>query len=287
MDTIHIAPCYEYRDRRAEESVDQYSLRVADELELAILEAGPETVMCFIAETVGGATLGAVPATAGYFKRIRQICDKYGVLLILDEVMCGMGRTGSTFAFEQEEVQPDLVVIAKGLAAGYQPIGALVVSSEIYDTIVSGSGFFQHGHTYTGHIAACAAAVAVQTAIREERLLDNVLLRGKQLRDKLVERFGGHQHVGDIRGRGLFMAMEFVKDRATKTPFDSTSKVAARLKQTAMKHGLMCYPMAGLIDGIRGDHVMLAPPFIVEEHHLDEIVDKLGIAIDEVIADCH
>lgn len=283
MNTTFISPCYAYRDRMPDETEAQYGQRVADELETALLQAGPDTVMCFLAETVSGATLGTVPPVPGYFKRIRDICDKYGILLILDEVMCGMGRTGTLFAFEQDGVQPDLVVVAKGLAGGYQPIGALVASARIYDAIVGGSGFFQHGHTYTGHIAACAAAVAVQTAIRDENLLDNVKLRGRQLRDKLEERFGNHPHVGDIRGRGLFLSMEFVEDRTSKAPIASDRKVAVRLKQTALQLGLMCYPMGGLIDGVRGDHVMLAPPFIVNEGHLDEIVDKLGAAIELVL----
>ena len=283
LDVLHISPCYAYRDRRPDESDEVYGQRVANELESAILQAGPETVMCFLAETVAGATLGAVPPAPGYFRRVREICDKYGVLLILDEVMCGMGRTGTLFAFEQEGVQPDMVAIAKGLAGGYQPIGALLASAPIYDTVVAGSGFFQHGHTYTGHVAACAAAVAVQRAIRDENLLANVRLRGGQLKAKLIQRFGDHPHVGDIRGRGLLLAMEFVADRSTRQPFPAKQRIAARLKQTALDHGLICYPMAGLVDGTQGDHVMLAPPFIVAEHHLDEIVDKLGAAVDSVL----
>jgi adenosylmethionine-8-amino-7-oxononanoate aminotransferase len=283
MDVAHIAPCYAYRDRADGETEHDYGQRVANELEAAILAAGADTVMCFLAETVGGATLGAVPPVRGYFKRIREICDRYGILLILDEVMCGMGRTGTLYAFEQEGVQPDLVAIAKGLAGGYQPIGALLASATIYDSVVAGSGFFQHGHTYTGHIAACAAALAVQETIRDDNLLANVKHRAEQLKSKLTARFGGHEHIGDIRGRGLFMALEFVEDRASKTPFESDRRIAVRLKQAALDRGLICYPMAGLIDGVRGDHVMLAPPFIVEEQHLDEIVDKLSAAIDAVL----
>jgi adenosylmethionine-8-amino-7-oxononanoate aminotransferase len=198
--------------------------------------------------------------------------------------MCGMGRTGSLFAFEQEGIEPDLVTIAKGLGGGYQPIGAVIASTRIYETILNGSGFFQHGHTYTGHITACAAALAVQTSIQDENLLDNVTRRGDQLRDLLTERFGNHRHVGDIRGRGLFMALEFVADRTTKEPFAGEHKLAMRLKRIALEKGLVCYPMGGIVDGTRGDHVMLAPPFIVEEHHLAEIVDKLGDAIDTALA---
>lgn len=280
----HVAPCYPYRDRQPDETEAGYGLRIADELEAEILRLGPETVMCFIAETVAGATLGCVPPVAGYFKRLRQICDKYGVLLILDEVMCGMGRTGTLFAYEQEGITPDLVTIAKGLGAGYQPVGAVLCSDRIYEAIVEGSGFFQHGHTYTGHVTACAAALAVQEAIRDEKLLDNVNRAGAFLADRLNETFGDHPHVGDIRGRGLFWAMEFVHDRASKAPFDPDDKVAPRIKASALDHGLICYPMGGVIDGRSGDHVMLAPPFIVNDDHIDEIVGKLKATVDTVLA---
>ncbi|MFZ5677616.1 MAG: aspartate aminotransferase family protein [Pseudomonadota bacterium] len=280
----HVAPCYPYRDRRADETEAEYGLRIADELEAEILRLGPETVMCFIAETVAGATLGCVPPVAGYFRRLREICDKYGVLLILDEVMCGMGRTGTLFAYEQEGIAPDLVTIAKGLGAGYQPVGAVLASERIYEAIVGGSGFFQHGHTYTGHVTACAAALAVQEAIRDEKLLDNVKRAGARLAEGLKRTFGDHPHVGDIRGRGLFWALEFVADRDTKTPFDPDRKVAARLKATALDHGLICYPMGGVIDGRQGDHVMLAPPFIVDDGHIDEIIGKLEASITDELA---
>jgi adenosylmethionine-8-amino-7-oxononanoate aminotransferase len=279
----HISPCYAYRDRRDGESEEAYGLRVADELEAEILRLGPETVMCFVAETVGGATLGCVPPVPGYFSRIRQICDRYGVLLILDEVMCGMGRTGTLFACEQEGIVPDIAIVAKGLGGGYQPIGAVLASRRIFDSIVGGSGFFQHGHTYTGHASACAAALAVQKAVRDERLLENVVHRGHELRDALEERFGNHRHVGNIRGRGLFLSMEFVRDRATKEPFPADARLAARLKETALDHGLLCYPTSGLIDGSVGDQVMLAPPFNIDSGHIQQIVERLGDAVDAVL----
>jgi adenosylmethionine-8-amino-7-oxononanoate aminotransferase len=281
--TTHVAPCYAYRDRRDGESEAEYGRRVADELERAIRESGPETVMCFIAETVAGATLGCVPPVEGYFRRVREICDRYGVLLILDEVMCGMGRTGALYACAEEGIAPDLLVVAKGLGAGYQPIGGVLVSDRIFETIVSGSGFFQHGHTYTGHLAACAGALAVQRAIRDENLLANVRRRGAQLEAALVERFGNHRHVGDIRGRGLFWALEFVADRTTKEPFDGALGFARRLKHVALENGLVCYPMGGVVDGQRGDHVMLAPPFIIDETHIDEMVDKLEASVSAVL----
>lgn len=283
-ETHHLSPCYAYRGRGDDESEAAYGLRVANELEEKILELGPETVMCFIAEPVVGATMGAVPAVPGYFKRIREICDTYGVLLIFDEVMCGMGRTGSLFACEQEGVTPDILVCAKGLGAGYQPIGATIVTDKVYAAFRDGSGFFQHGHTYMGHPVACAAALAVQTAIEEEDLLVNVRAMGQVLSDALHDRFGNHRHIGDIRGRGLFMGLEIVADRAKKTTFDPAFGVHARVKKEAMARGLMSYPMGGTIDGKHGDHVLLAPPFIVNSLDVLNIVERLGDSIDAAIA---
>ena len=241
--------------------------------------------MCFVAETVGGATAGAITGVPGYFKRIREICDQYGVLLILDEVMCGMGRTGSLFACEQEEISPDIVTIAKGLGAGYQPIGAMMCQGRIYDAISGGTGFFQHGHTYLGHAAAAAAGVAVLAEIEDRDLLANVRQKGEKLQSALEAALGQHPHVGDIRGRGLFRAIEFVEDRDTKAPFDPAKGVAGRLKKAAFDAGLICYPMSGTIDGQRGDHVLLAPPYIIEDVHIEEIVGKLSASIDMVIGE--
>jgi len=279
----HIAPCYPYRDRRDHESEEAYGLRVADELEEKLLELGPESVIGFICEPVVGATLGAVPAVPGYLARIREICDTYGVLLIFDEVMCGMGRTGTLYACEHDGVAPDLLVAAKGLGAGYQPIGAMLVSEHIYTAIEQGSGFFQHGHTYMGHPTACAAGVAVQQVIRDEGLLARVRDQGERLALALTERFGNHAHVGDIRGRGLFQGVEIVADRTTREPFDPARRVHARIKQHALESGLICYPMGGTIDGVRGDHVLLAPPFIIEDAHIEELVDKLGRSVDAAV----
>jgi adenosylmethionine-8-amino-7-oxononanoate aminotransferase len=284
-DVTHIAPCFAYRDQAAGESEEDYGRRVADELETAIIEAGPETIIAFVAETVGGATAGVIPPVPGYFKRVREICDRYGVLLILDEVMCGMGRTGTLHACEQEDVAPDLLIVAKGLGAGYQPIGAVLVGGRVFDAIVGGSGFFQHGHTYMGHPTACAAALAVQKAIRSRDLLSNVRAMGDVLADALVARFGNHPHVGDLRGRGLFRGIELVADRGTKEPFDADRRLFAAIKRQAMDRGLICYPGGGTMDGRRGDHVLLAPPFILEQAHVEEIVDKLGAAIDAAISE--
>ena len=283
FEASHVSPCYAYRDRQAGEGDGAYGERLARELEAEILRLGPETVIGFVAETVVGATLGAVPPVAGYFRRVREICDRYGILLIADEVMCGMGRCGSLFAFEPEGVVPDLVTVAKGLGAGYQAIGAIVVSHHVHDAVVAGSGAFQHGHTYLGHAAACAGALAVQKRLHDDGLLARVAPLGEALERRLREAFGDHPHVGDIRGRGLFWALELVQDRESKAPFDASMKVHSRLKKAALEAGLLCYPSGGTADGVRGDHVLLAPPFIVHEPQLDELVEKLSVALDETL----
>ena len=285
IETSHIAPCYAYRHQNPGETEQEYGRRAADELEAEILRLGPETVAAFVAETVVGATAGVVPAAPGYFKRIREICDTYGVLLILDEVMCGMGRTGTLYACEQDGVAPDLLCIAKGLGAGYQPIGAVLVSETIFKAFQGGSGVFQHGHTYMGHPTACAAALAVQRAIRSRDLLANVRRRGEDLARQLTERFANHAYVGDIRGRGLFRGIELVSDRASKEPFAPELKLHARIKDQAMERGLICYPAGGTADGVKGDHVLLAPPFIIEDEHVGEIIAILGDAIDAALAE--
>jgi adenosylmethionine-8-amino-7-oxononanoate aminotransferase len=275
----HVSPCYAYRGKQASEHEVAYGERLAKELEQEIQRLGENSVLAFVAETVAGATLGAVPPVPGYFKRVREVCDRYGVLLILDEVMCGMGRCGTLWTFEQEGVVPDLVAVAKGLGAGYQPIGALLVSRKISDGILGGSGFFQHGHTYIGHAAACAGALAVQKRLHDDGVLNQVKPLGVQLEKRLRAAFSSHPHIGDIRGRGLFWGLELVEDRAAKKPFEPKLRMHARIKRKAMQAGLMCYPMGGTIDGVQGDHVLLAPPFIVQESQLDELVDKLGEAI--------
>ena len=283
IDTHHIAPCFAYRGKNESEDDFDYGQRVANELEHKLLELGPNTVMAFIAEPVVGATAGAVTAVDGYFRRIREICDKYGVLLILDEVMCGMGRTGYLYACEHDETRPDIICIAKGLGAGYQPIGAMLCSSEIYAIIENGSGFFQHGHTYLGHPMAAAAANAVLDVLIDQNLLSDVRPKGDALENLLHSKFNQHPHIGDIRGRGLFRAIELVEDRDTKAPFDPELKIAAKIKKSAQNNGLLCYPMSGTIDGKLGDHVLLAPPFVISNNELDELVHKLSVTIDQVI----
>jgi hypothetical protein len=285
VDMSHIAPCYEYADRQDSESAFDYGQRVAQELEDEILRVGPDKVIAFLAEPVVGATLGAVPPVPGYFSRIREICDEYGVLLILDEVMCGMGRTGHLFACEAENVMPDILCIAKGLGAGYQPIGAMLCTDLVYDAIAAGSGFFQHGHTYVGHPVAAAAGLAVVSEILDHDLVAQVKNRGAYFQQQLHAQFGQHPYVGDIRGRGLFWGIELVADRETKTPFDPTLGLAGKLKKAAFSEGLICYPMPGTRDGKIGDHVLLAPPFIATEQELTLAIGCLHRALERVLDD--
>jgi len=284
IEVEHVSPCYAYRDQRDGESAEQYGERLARELEQTFERLGPGTVMAFVAEPVVGATAGALTAVPGYFRRIREVCDRHGVLLIVDEVMCGMGRTGTLYAVEQEGVTPDLITIAKGLGGGYQPIGAVMAQQRIVDAMQQGSGFFQHGHTYLGHAVACAASLAVQDVIRRDGLLARVREQGAGLRERLERALGVHPQVGDIRGRGLFMGLELVQDRASKQTFDPALSLHARVKREAMARGLMVYPMGGTIDGRHGDHVLLAPPFIITDDELDQLTERLAGAIDAAIA---
>jgi adenosylmethionine-8-amino-7-oxononanoate aminotransferase len=279
VDGHHIAPCFEYRERRDEETQEEYCERITLELEEKLIELGPENVAGFVAETVVGATAGAVTAVPGYFTRIREICDRYGIHLILDEVMCGTGRTGSMMAYEQEHITPDMVTMAKGLAAGYQPVGALLCTDKISASIKNGSGYFQHGHTFMGHATAVAAALAAQKVIRDEGLLGNVVERGKAIKAQLRKNFASHPHVGDVRGRGMFVGVEFVSDRDTKEPLDPASKVHNRVQLEAMDRGLLCYGMGGTIDGRRGDHVLLAPPYNLDDAEQQELVEKFVAAV--------
>ena len=270
-----ISSCYEYRHRRAHESELEYGERVAATLEEAILTAGAENVSAFIAEPIVGATLGAVPAVKGYFQAIREICDRHEVLLIMDEVMAGCGRTGTYFAFEQEGITPDIVTLAKGLGGGYQPIGAVIAQGFIHRGIVEAFGSFAHGHSYVGHATVAAAALAVMQVLEDENLLDNVKSTGSLLRNCLRDAFAEHPHVGDIRGRGLLIGIELVEDRETRAGIRKELGVPAAIRTAAMENGLICYPGGGTVDGIDGAHVLLAPPFIYEPQHVDELVGKL------------
>jgi adenosylmethionine-8-amino-7-oxononanoate aminotransferase len=274
----HVSPCYAYRDQRAGEDDAAYVARLAAELEAEFQRLGPDTVIAFCAETVVGATLGCATALPGYFRAMREVCDRHGALLILDEVMSGMGRTGTLHAWEQEGIHPDIEVIAKGLGGGYQPIGGILVHGRVIEALRRGSGSFKHGQTYQAHPVACAAAIAVQEAIRDEGLLANVRAMGTLLEKGLRARLGQHPHVGDIRGRGLFWAIELVRDRDDKQPFDPALAVNERIKREAFARGLACYPMGGTIDGRLGDHVILAPPYVATASDIEAIVDRFDAA---------
>jgi adenosylmethionine-8-amino-7-oxononanoate aminotransferase len=283
IDVTLIDPCFEYRFAQPGESAEEYGRRAAADLEQEIERLGPDTVMCFVAETVVGATAGAVSAVPGYFRRIREICDRYGVLLILDEVMCGSGRTGTFLSCEQDGVVPDIATLGKGLAAGYQPIGAVICTTDVYGAIAEGSGALKHGQTYNAHPVGCAAALAVQQVVRQEKLLDRVHQAGARLLELLGDRFGDHPHVGDIRGRGLLQAIELVADRESKAPFDAALELHDRSKKDAFERGLLVYPGAGTADGQSGDHILLAPPYNVTDEELEMIVDLLGQTVDAVL----
>lgn len=279
-----VSACYEYRGRNATESARQYGRRMADELEAAILRCGPDTVAAFVAEPVVGATLGAAPAVAGYLQRVREICTRHDVQLILDEVMCGLGRTGWRHACLEDGVSPDLMTVAKGLGGGYQPIGAILVGEPVVQALECGSGAFRHGFTYMGHPVACAAALAVQKAIHEHDLVTNVRKQGRALRKLLLERFRDHPHVGDIRGRGLLVGVELVADRATRESFEPELAVHTQLKRAMMQRGLLAYPGGGTVDGRRGDHVLFAPAYTVTAEQVAMIVERFALALEDVVS---
>ena len=281
LDWPRISPCYSYRHRAADETMERYAVRVADELETAIQQTGADRVAAFICEPVVGSSLGVVAAEPGYLKRIRDICDRHDILMIADEVMCGSGRTGTYFACEHDAVQPDIATLGKGIGGGYQPLAAAVIGAKVARTLHDAG--FTHGHTYIGHASACAAGCAVQDVMDEEGLLERTREEGEKFGALLSDRFGQHPLVGDIRGRGMFRGLEIVEDRENKTPFSPDRQIAAKLKKSAMKNGLICYPMSGTIDGQRGDHVLLAPPFIITESQIGELIDKLTKSFDEVL----
>ena len=283
IDVSLVDPCFEYRFAEPGESAEAYGERAAASLEREIERLGSETVMAFVAETVVGATAGAVPPVPGYLKRIRDICDRHGILLILDEVMCGSGRTGSFLSCEQDGVVPDIVTLGKGLAAGYQPIGAVVCTKRVYEAVASGSGALKHGQTYNAHPIGCAAGLAVQKFIREEDLLARVQQSGERLMMLLNQRFDNHPNIGDIRGRGLLFALELVQDRATKGPFDPELAMHQRAKREAFERRLLIYPSGGTVDGRSGDHILLAPPYNATDEELEVIVDLLGETLDAIL----
>ena len=280
IDVEHIDAAYAYRMQRDDETEEDFALRLANQLEDRIQAMGPETVAAFIAEPVVGASLGSQPAPAGYFKRIREICDAHGVLYIADEVMCGMGRTGSLYALEQEGICADITTMAKGLGAGYQPIAAVMASEKVINAILDGSGKLWNGHTYMSHAVATAGAMAVMQEIEDRNLLAEVKRLGARLEKGLRDRLGQHAHVGNIRGRGLFWSVELVQDRETKAPFDVKRNLAGRIQNAAMQAGVICYPSQGCADGNAGDHVLIAPCYTSTEEEIDTIVETLAQVIE-------
>ncbi|PLB44578.1 aminotransferase, class III [Aspergillus steynii IBT 23096] len=286
QNTSHVSPCYAYRGKKDGESDADYVSRLAAELDAEFQRVGPQNVCAFIAEPVVGAALGAVPPVPGYFEAMKSICEKHGALLILDEVMSGMGRTGTLHAWESEAVVPDLQTIGKGLGGGYVPVSGVLIGEKIVQALDRGSGAFRHGQTYQGHPVSCAAALAVQRVIEEEGLLENVKVMGRYLEERLKERVGGCEHVGDVRGRGLFWGIEFVKDRTTKEPFPTSASVAVQIQETGLDpaFGISLYASSGTVDGTRGDHVLLAPPYNVTKEEIDLIVEKTGLVIETVFA---
>ncbi|KAL7793863.1 pyridoxal phosphate-dependent transferase [Trichoderma ceciliae] len=265
-----VSPAYAYHGRLDTETEEQYAARLVRELDDEFQRLGPETVIGFVAETVGGATAACITPPKGYLEGIRKVCDRYGILLILDEVMCGSGRTGTYFAFEQEgDVRPDLVTLGKGLGGGYAPIAAVLTNQKVVDVLKRGSASFVHGHTYQAHPVCCAAGLAVQRVIKRDDL-------------RLRSALGDAKYVGEIRGRGLFLGIEYVHDKASKQPFKPEVKFAKRIHEAAHSRGLVVYPGSGTVDGVHGDHSILAPPMTITEEELEEVVRLLKEAYDSV-----
>ncbi|KAF5253742.1 hypothetical protein FANTH_1434 [Fusarium anthophilum] len=282
----YVSPAYEYRVRKDEETEQEYAQRLVDELEAEFQAVGPDTIMAFVAETVGGATAGCISPPAGYFEGVGKVCRKYGILLILDEVMCGVGRCGTFFAFEQDgDVRPDIVTTGKGLGGGYAPIAATLVHRKIIETLKKGTASFNHGHTYQAHPVSCAAALAIQKIIRRDNLVTRAATLGARLHKSLVEIFQDLEFVGNIRGRGLFWGIEFVKDKKTKTPFDTKIRFGVKVQERAFQLGLAVYPGSGTADGKKGDHVIVSPPLTITEDEMDELLVLLKKAYDDVAAE--
>jgi len=283
----HLSPVNVYRPP-AGVSAEEVASYCADELEREILRLGAERVAAFFFEPVVGAAGGAVAAPEGYARRVREICSKYGVLMVADEVMCGVGRCGTWRALAHDGVEPDIMYTAKGLAGGYAPLGAAIISERIYQAIASAFGTLATVHTYSGHTAACAAGLAVQKIIVRDGLVEKCRRDGEYLMKRLHDEFGQHPFVGDIRGRGLFVALEFVQDRETKAPFPAERGLYAKVRDEAFARGLLCYPSPGTVDGYSGDHVLLSPPYTISRDEIDQMVDLLkasiNAALEQVVA---
>lgn len=280
----YVSPTYAYRGRLEGETEEAYAARLVQELDDEFQAVGPETVMAFISEPVGGATAGCLTAPKGYYQGVRRLCDQYGILMIFDEVMCGSGRTGSYFAFEQEgpDVYPDLITLGKGLGGGYAPIGAVLAHEKVIRGIQSGSSYFVHSHTYQAHALSCAAALAVQKVLRRDGLVARCAAKGRWLERALRSTFGARKYVGDIRGKGLFWGVEFVTDRATKESFEPALRFGWRMVDEALRRGLAIYPGAGTVDGVNGDHIILAPPYNASDVEFEKMMRILKETYDVV-----
>jgi adenosylmethionine-8-amino-7-oxononanoate aminotransferase len=278
--TPHIAPAYCYRCPFGQ-TPDSCSLECADDLEKTILYEGPDSVSAFVAEPVVGATAGALVPPPGYFQRIREICDRYDILLIADEVMTGLGRTGKPFGIDHWDTVPDMIVCAKGLSSGYTPIACVVTTQTVHDTIKKSAGSFVHGHTYSQNPLSCAIASAVLDYIAQHDLVNRCASMGVHLLQRL-ESLRNHPIVGDTRGLGLFAGIEFVRNRESKQPFDPKERINARIGKRSFENGLICYPGGGGADGVRGDHILLAPPFVITEGEVDRLVEILDCSIGDI-----
>ncbi|KOS44371.1 hypothetical protein ACN38_g4734 [Penicillium nordicum] len=279
----HTLQCNGYRKNEGETD-EAYVGRIAGVLESDILACGTDRVCAFVAETVGGATSGAMPAVHRYFKAIRKVCDKYRVLLILDEIMCGASRTGTMHAWQQEDIVPDIQAMQKGLCGGFIPLSAILMNHKVFQELHNNSGAFCHGQTFQAHILGAAASLRVQQILVEDNLIRASREKGDYLMQRLNKSIRELPHVGDIRGRGLFVGIEFVKDKQTKESFDPCEGIAYRVRQAIFDRDVAIYPGTGSVDGVRGDHIIIAPPFTVPKADLDRIVDILEEAFTEVFA---
>jgi adenosylmethionine-8-amino-7-oxononanoate aminotransferase len=285
MHNVHrVSACNAYRQRKDGESDESFVAQKAAELEAKFQEVGPETIIAFIAEPVVGAALGCVPYVPGYLKAMRDVCHKHGALLLLDEIMSGMGRCGTLHVWQGEGVSPDIEIIGKGLAGGYQPIAAVLMSERVVKALSDGSGQFVHGQTFQGMPIQATAALEVQRILREEKLLENVKTQGTYMEERLKSLLGNHPNVGDIRGKGLFWGIEFVRNKDTKEPFDPKLAMAQRVSDCALSppYNMTAYPGGGTLDGVSGDHIILAPPYIVTKEDVDHITQVISDVINEV-----
>jgi adenosylmethionine-8-amino-7-oxononanoate aminotransferase len=265
-------------------SAETLAAHLAAELEHAIVSLGPSNVAAFIVEPVVGAAGGVVPAPAGYMQAVQAVCRRHDVLLIADEVMCGAGRTGTWRALEHDGVVPDIMSVAKGLAGGYIPLGATLVSARVAAPIQGEHGAYMTGHTFTGHTAACAAGLAVQHIIERDGLLERVRTVGAAFQRALRESLSRFEEVGDVRGRGFFIGIELVRDRASKRPFPAERALSFDIGARAFAEGLICYPCSGNVDGTAGDTLIIAPPYNASDGELEQIVAKLACAVDGALS---